>query len=101
MCFDRFRDSFTSILSKFNVFNDTTNDIPIQAIVTARSWHPALKLFVKCPSNPLLCIGAYIEAAVYGRTKISLNLISEQDKLRKVVCKYIVQLRFCYIKNLK
>lgn len=90
MCFDRFRDSFMTILSRFNIFADSNNEMPVQTIVTARSWHPVLKLFLRCPSNPLLCIGAYIEASVYGNTKISMSLVSKQDKMRKVLCKYIL-----------
>lgn len=85
-CFDRFRTEFTDILNEFNVFNDQA-DVPTQTIVTARRWHPALNLFFKCPSNPILCIGAYIEAAVYGHTKISLSLVCQEKKFFQTLCK--------------
>lgn len=90
-CFDRFRNEFIDILNAFNVFNESA-DVPTQTIVTARAWHPALKLFFKCPSNPLLCIGAYIEAAVYGNTKISLSLVSQEKKLWQTLCKCVLRI---------
>lgn len=36
--------------------------------------------FLKISKNPQLCIGSYIEAAVYARSKISIKLVKNETK---------------------
>ena len=61
---------------------------PLQIIATARQWSGLMKEFSKqCMTDPYVCIGSYMEAAVYGRIKPKLCTIQSKLKLQKVAGK--------------
>lgn len=48
----------------------------VKIIAAAKKWCPQMEAFVtKVVEKPLLCIGSYLEAAVYARLKPKLHLI--------------------------
>lgn len=63
----------------------------VKVIVTSRSWDPILKKIAKLCVNPVLCIGAYIEGAVYSNSNISLKLMTSNAKGYAAIGLYCTQ----------
>ncbi|XP_055390342.1 putative ATP-dependent RNA helicase TDRD12 [Condylostylus longicornis] len=59
----------------------------IQFIITSRIWTRLLKNFLKLKSfnNPLICVGAHIESAVYSNTQFILKIVKKDIKLNCVL----------------
>ncbi|XP_052873449.1 uncharacterized protein LOC128278761 [Anopheles cruzii] len=62
----------------------------LQMIVTSCLWHPILGDFVKRYQNMVVCIGAYIEAAVYAGAQFRL-LYQHHDQKRVELIRYLKQ----------
>lgn len=58
-------------------------------IVTSRTWLKLLEHFYIESDRVTLCIGSYIEAAVYGRTEMTIELLGQKHKIEKMICEYI------------
>lgn len=48
-------------------------------------WRPMWSGFFKLGMNPILCIGTFIEAAVYARSELQLKLIAADQKFDQVL----------------
>ncbi|XP_037028322.1 putative ATP-dependent RNA helicase TDRD12 isoform X2 [Bradysia coprophila] len=57
----------------------------VQLIITSRTWHKVLANFYEESSRVTLCIGSYIEAVVYGRTKMTIELLGHKFKIDKLI----------------
>lgn len=77
-------DQLAMIFRKFCKQSDT------QVVVTARTWHPILKNMRKRLLNPLLLIGNFLEAALYGKMNIQVQFNLEAAKLDFVYGKYLL-----------
>ncbi|CAO1366134.1 unnamed protein product [Diamesa tonsa] len=56
-----------------------------QIIVTSNVWHSQIKKFMSLSCQPVVCIGNYIEAAVYAGSKFSLEkCVTEEEKALKL-----------------
>lgn len=58
-------------------------------IVTSRTWLKVLEQFYIESDRVAFCIGSYIEAAVYGRTEMTIELLGQKLKIDKLICKLI------------
>lgn len=59
-----------------------------QIIVTSRDWDSSMVKLIRKSTQPLLLIGDFLEAAVYGNAKISIKLQSSEKK-NETVFKFI------------
>lgn len=57
-------------------------------IITSRRWLKILKTFYIESNRVTLCIGSYIEAAVYAKTEMTLELLGQKFKIDKLICKF-------------
>lgn len=64
------------------------NDDMTQVVVTARTWHPTLKRMRERMREPLLLIGNFLEAALYGNMNIQVQCTFEAKKMDLVRGKY-------------
>ena len=56
-----------------------------QIIVTSNVWHSQIKKLMSLSCQPVVCIGNYIEAAVYAGSKFSLEkCVTEEEKALKL-----------------
>lgn len=56
-------------------------------VVTSRTWHKILEKFYIESNRATLCIGAYIEAAVYARTEMTIELFNKKFKYETLIGK--------------
>ncbi|XP_050097773.1 putative ATP-dependent RNA helicase TDRD12 [Anopheles aquasalis] len=59
--------------------------LELQVIVTASYWQPILGGFLRRYKNMIVCIGAYIEAAVYAKAQIKLRLVACDRKAGELI----------------
>uniref|UniRef100_A0A182FTZ2 RNA helicase n=1 Tax=Anopheles albimanus TaxID=7167 RepID=A0A182FTZ2_ANOAL len=57
----------------------------LQVIVTASYWQSILGGFLRRYKNMIVCIGAYIEAAVYAKAQIKLRLVPNGRKAGEMI----------------
>ncbi len=57
-------------------------------IVTSRTWLKILENFYTESDRVTLCIGSYIEAAVYGKTEMTIEIRNHKFKFDKLICKF-------------
>lgn len=61
----------------------------VQLIATSKSWTVPLETLMKRLYNlPLICIGNYLEAALYGRANINMHFLESSRKPYKLVGKF-------------
>lgn len=65
------------------------NPFHIKLIITSRTWHKVLANFYEESKRLTLCIGSYIEASVYGKTKMTIELLGQKFKIEKLMGKLI------------
>lgn len=59
-----------------------------QIIVTSNVWQHQIKAFVSLSCQPVVCIGNYIEAAVYAGSKFALEkCVTIEEKALKLCCR--------------
>lgn len=56
-----------------------------QLIITSKDWDGAFKHLMAVATNPLLVMGDFVEAAVYGQTSISIKLCSKHSKDDEII----------------
>lgn len=72
-------ESFLGLVQ--NVLENRTCRLTVQLIVVGEHWNRKMvELAKKLRYPPLVCIGAYLEAAVYGRVKISFHFLESVRK---------------------
>lgn len=82
MVIDRYGEKqLVTIFKKFCNQSKDNNDITTQVVITARTWHSALKRMRELIPNPLLLIGNFLEAALYGNMNIQVMCRFESNKL--------------------
>lgn len=85
-----FSDSLRFTLKRLtNIDPAKSRQSPVQLIATSRSWSPTLGLFLKIGQNVALLMGAYVEAAVYARSNVQMELVPNEEKNEKVLGKMI------------
>ncbi|XP_065084825.1 putative ATP-dependent RNA helicase SoYb [Ochlerotatus camptorhynchus] len=57
----------------------------LQMVITTTYWSPMFFGFLKRYKNMIMCIGAYLEAAIYGKSDLVLQLNSRAAKINEVV----------------
>lgn len=57
----------------------------LQMVITTTYWSPMFYGFLKRYKNMIMCIGAYLEAAIYGKSDLMLQLSSNAAKINEVV----------------
>lgn len=57
-----------------------------QFVVTSKTWHNVLKKFAQ-KNDVLICIGAYIEAAIYSGVEITVHSIISDRHNDLLLCK--------------
>lgn len=61
---------------------------PVQLITTAECWTPALESFMKqIESVPVVYIGSFLEAALYGRAQLQLSFVASKQKVKSLIGK--------------
>lgn len=92
---ERYYDDFVVVVNALKniCWNRKKQDqiLKPQFIVTSKTWHDCLMHLIKVTLNPLLVIGDFLEAAVYGKTTLSIKLCAKVDK-DKVLVEYIQNL---------
>lgn len=69
-----------------NERRESSGLMPLQTIIIARYWTPFIrKLVTAFMDNPYICIGSYMEAAVYAAIKPEFIFLSSDQKAAKVV----------------
>uniref|UniRef100_A0A182M665 RNA helicase n=1 Tax=Anopheles culicifacies TaxID=139723 RepID=A0A182M665_9DIPT len=63
----------------------------LQMIVTAGHWIPVLAIFLQRYHNMIICIGAFIEAAVYAKAEFSFRLFSSDQQKEIELIKHLKQ----------
>lgn len=62
--------------------------ISIQVIAVSEMWCGPIKSFAqKIITNPIICIGSYLEAAIYAELKPKLHIIEKSKKVQLVLGK--------------
>uniref|UniRef100_A0AAU7J931 RNA helicase n=1 Tax=Locusta migratoria TaxID=7004 RepID=A0AAU7J931_LOCMI len=60
--------------------------VPLQVIASSEKWCSPLESFAhNIISNPVICIGSYLEAAVYAKLKPNLYFVKKTDRKKKVI----------------
>ncbi|XP_018802414.1 PREDICTED: uncharacterized protein LOC108977261 isoform X2 [Bactrocera latifrons] len=59
--------------------------LPWQLVVTSRDWDSLLVALMRKSNQPLLLIGDFLEAAVYGRVMISIKLCPSERKITTIL----------------
>jgi hypothetical protein len=60
--------------------------VPVQVIATSEKWCPTVEqLLQQMSQNFLVCISAYLEAAVYAKLQPSLHYLSASSKPQAVL----------------
>ncbi|XP_053949152.1 uncharacterized protein LOC128857417 [Anastrepha ludens] len=59
--------------------------LPWQLVVTSRHWDSLLVALMRKASQPLLLMGDFLEAAVYGRVMISIKLCPSERKIATIL----------------
>lgn len=57
----------------------------LQMVITTTYWNPMFYGFLKRYNNMIMCIGAYLEAAMYGKSDLVLQLNSRAAKTNEVM----------------
>lgn len=82
-----------------SVLENRTCRLTVQLIALGEHWTRKMEdLARKLKSPPLVCIGAHLEAAVYGRVKISFHFLESVKKsstLAGNLCCVVFELYFC------
>ncbi|KAJ6624811.1 putative ATP-dependent RNA helicase TDRD12, partial [Pseudolycoriella hygida] len=60
-------------------------DNDVQTIITSKTWSTLLEHFYIESDRFALCIGSYVEAAVYGRTEMVVEYLSQELKFSKLM----------------
>lgn len=77
-------EQLATIFKRFCQLNKDSDELNTQVVVTARTWHPALKRMRERMLNPLLLIGNFLEAALYGNMSIQVLCNFEAQKIELV-----------------
>ncbi|XP_043275464.1 putative ATP-dependent RNA helicase TDRD12 [Venturia canescens] len=86
---DKYYDPFRQLLGKYMKIGKKEHlswtKEPVQIVAVARHWSSLVKSFTnECVIEPYVCIGSYIEAAIFGCVKPNLLIIQEKKKIEKV-----------------
>ncbi|XP_017480966.1 PREDICTED: putative ATP-dependent RNA helicase TDRD12 isoform X2 [Rhagoletis zephyria] len=74
------------IMSKRSGNKDTAQaNLAWQLVVTSRDWDSLLVALMRKSNQPLLLIGDFLEAAVYGRVMISIKLCPSERKIGTIL----------------
>lgn len=75
-------ECISNIFKKFCSRSASHGGEATKVIVTSRTWHPLLKKMVVRLNNPVLMIGNFMEAALYGNLRICLEIKREEEKMK-------------------
>ncbi|XP_058456737.1 uncharacterized protein LOC131434110 [Malaya genurostris] len=82
-------DNIDSIIERFGselqLLCKNCDKSELQMVVTATYWNPLFFGFLKKYKNMIICIGAYLEAAIYGKSELVLKLQTHEKKLSEIV----------------
>lgn len=81
-------EQLVTIFKKFCNRGQKSSDVTTQVVATARTWHPALKRMRERILNPLLLIGNFLEAALYGNMDIQVVCNFQAKKMDLVHGEY-------------
>lgn len=69
-----------------SVLKNRNCKLGIQTILSSEHWTSALESLIQTYTMPpLVCIGAYLEAAFYGRVDIKVNFLEAKHKSKTLV----------------
>ncbi|XP_058127179.1 uncharacterized protein LOC131268900 [Anopheles coustani] len=81
--FERIHVACSSELEALRTHWESPN---LQMIVTSTTWHPQLATFLGRNKNTIICIGSYLEAALYGKVKFQVERQRDcAEKMRTLV----------------
>lgn len=84
--YPRHIDTFLNLAQ--SILENRTCQLSIQLIAPAKNWTSQLEdLAKKLTLKPLICIGAHLEAAVYGRINIKMHFLESKSKPSALVGK--------------
>lgn len=75
------KENVVRIFKKFCKQNVDDGEMVTQVVITARTWQSTLQFMRDRIPNPLLLIGNFMEAAMYGNMNIQINLNLAVNKL--------------------
>ncbi|XP_058826646.1 putative ATP-dependent RNA helicase SoYb [Topomyia yanbarensis] len=82
-------DNIDSIIERFGselqLLCKNCDKPEIQMVVTATYWNPLFFGFLKKYKNMIICIGAYLEAAIYGKSNLVLKLQTRDKKISEII----------------
>uniref|UniRef100_A0A1B0G377 RNA helicase n=1 Tax=Glossina morsitans morsitans TaxID=37546 RepID=A0A1B0G377_GLOMM len=81
---DDFEPALKALLTICKKTEATT--LATQVVVTSRSWNDWFIKLLRLSNQPLLLMGDFLEAAVYGKAKLSIILRAKLDKNKAVLC---------------
>ncbi|XP_070491814.1 putative ATP-dependent RNA helicase TDRD12 [Chironomus tepperi] len=81
---ERFRTDLEVILKLCTKGTDLPQDNP-QIIITATCWQDFLHLFSKLSTNPIIVIDAYIEAALFAKSRFTVSRKSLKEKDQQIL----------------
>lgn len=65
------------------------NEFLLQVIITSNTWHRIMRPIFQKRDNILICIAAYIEAAIYANVEITVHSTNDSDRYRQLLaCLY-------------
>lgn len=84
--FEKFPGEMELILQKINQSaQNYLYTTPMQLIVASNTWTKSLEKLIKRLNDfPTICIGAFIEAALYGRSDIEVKFLQSTSKKRAI-----------------
>lgn len=96
---------YTEIDTLFKIFEKTLVNRKfsqsIQLVVISQQWSKLIELLAKNLNNtPSICIGAYLEAALYGRADIKIQVVETAAKPYKVIGILIHSLEFLLLNTI-
>ncbi|XP_055532468.1 putative ATP-dependent RNA helicase SoYb [Wyeomyia smithii] len=82
-------DNIDNIIERFGselqLLCKTCDKAELQMVVTATYWNPLFFGFLKKYKNMIICIGAYLEAAIYGKSNLVLKLQTKEQKIHEII----------------
>lgn len=82
-------DNIDSIIERFGselqLLCKNCDKPELQMIVTATYWNSMFFGFLKKYKNMIICIGAYLEAAIYGKSNLVLKLQTKESKVPEII----------------
>ncbi|KFB37850.1 hypothetical protein ZHAS_00005105 [Anopheles sinensis] len=86
---DNFDRMHVACSSELEACRKHWEDPTLQMVVTSTSWHPQLATFLGRNKNTIICIGSYMEAALYAKVNFQVEMKRDSDEKVRALVQFI------------